>query len=199
MESSNLCILGISSFLVLIWLLSLWGFGACRDPHDKPRFIENGFRKRTYCVFGGENLTGSSLRKFPHLPCVVTYSYFEVSRFSLFVWLVLVVILPTKLVSPHSEFICKSYGGFSSFRTKSGSRTKSGHLQFIPDAIRNDRENLRIAVGFGPAAGSSFRTKSGSRTKSGHLQFIPDAIRNDRENLRIAVGRNPAISGRNPR
>ena len=40
-------------------------------------------------------------------------------------------------------------------------------------AVRNERENLRIAVGFGPAAGSSFRTKSGSRTQSGHLQFIP--------------------------
>ena len=28
------------------------------------------FVRKTYCVFGGENLTGSSLRKFPHLPCV---------------------------------------------------------------------------------------------------------------------------------
>ena len=48
MERSNLCILGISSFLVLIWILSLLGFGACRVLHDKPRFLENIFCKKNY-------------------------------------------------------------------------------------------------------------------------------------------------------
>ena len=54
MESSNLCILGISYFLVLIWLLYLWSFGACRDLHDKPRFTENEFRKKSsnLCILG---------------------------------------------------------------------------------------------------------------------------------------------------
>ena len=34
-ESSNLCILGIISFLVVIWLLSMWRFRACVYLHDK--------------------------------------------------------------------------------------------------------------------------------------------------------------------
>ena len=191
MESSSLCILGISSFLVLIWLLSLWGFGACRDPHDKPRFIENGFRKRTYCVFGGENLTGSSLRKFPHLPCVVTYSYFEVSRFSLFVWLVLVVILPTKLVSPHSEFICKSYGGFSSdFR-----------FCLLSDLVRPQAvlSGPNPEVGRNPATYSSFRMPSGMTVKT--FGLLSDLVRPQAvlSGPNPEVGRNPAISGRIPR
>ena len=48
----------------------------------------------------------------------------------------------------------------SSFRTKSGSRTKSGRLQFIPDAVRNVRETL----GF----------------MSHEIRPFPDAVRNDR-------------------
>ena len=39
----------------------------------------------------------------------VTSLYFEVSLFSLLVWIVLVVIFPTKLVPPLSEFVCKRY------------------------------------------------------------------------------------------
>ena len=34
-----------------MWLLSLWGFGACRYLHDKLRFTENGLRKKKLVVF----------------------------------------------------------------------------------------------------------------------------------------------------
>ena len=55
---------------------------------------------------------------------MVIYLNFEVSRFSLFVWIVLVVIFPTKLDSPHSEFVCKSYHsscfGVSAFSAQAG-------------------------------------------------------------------------------
>ena len=143
------------------------------------------FVSKTYCVFGSENLIGSSLRKVPHLPCVVTLSYFEVSRFSLFVWLVLVVILPTKLVSPHSEFICKSYGGFSSdFR-----------FCVLSDLVRPQAvlSGPNPEVGRNPATYSSFRMPSGMTVKTfGSLSDVirpfPDVFRDDRENSRFAVG-----------
>ena len=46
-ESSNLCILAslLSSLLVLIWILSWCGLGACRACHDKAKFTENGFHE----------------------------------------------------------------------------------------------------------------------------------------------------------
>ena len=39
-ESSNLCIFGSIPFLILIWLLSMWGLGACGYSHDKLKFIK---------------------------------------------------------------------------------------------------------------------------------------------------------------
>ena len=58
METSNLCIIGITYLLFLIWLLSIWGFGSCRDLHDKPRFTENDFRKKrsNLCILGISSL-----------------------------------------------------------------------------------------------------------------------------------------------
>ena len=46
-------------------------------------FSKTDFVRKTCCVFGGENITGSSWRKVPHLPWVVTSPYFEVSIFCL--------------------------------------------------------------------------------------------------------------------
>ena len=64
-ESSNLCILASlkSSLLVLIWILSWCGLGACRACHDKAKFTENGFICVFYCVFGIGDFAGSSVRK----------------------------------------------------------------------------------------------------------------------------------------
>ena len=52
-ESSNLCILASlqSSSLVLIWILSWYGFGACRARHDKAKVTENGFHLRLLLRF----------------------------------------------------------------------------------------------------------------------------------------------------
>ena len=60
-----------SSFLVLIWIFSLLGFGACCDLHDKPKFSENGFRMENLLRFRVGNIIGLSVRKVPHLPMCV--------------------------------------------------------------------------------------------------------------------------------
>ena len=68
-----------SSFLVLIWLLSWWGLGACRDFNDKLKSFENEiwlhlllhFRWWRFCW----------LRKGSHLPThtkiSIAYSYLD--------------------------------------------------------------------------------------------------------------------------
>ena len=57
-ESSNLCIVGMSSFLGSYLVFSLLGFGACRDLHDKPKFFENGFRMENLLRFRVGNIIG---------------------------------------------------------------------------------------------------------------------------------------------
>ena len=84
MESSNLCILGISSFLVLIWFFSLLGFGACRDLHDKPKFFENRFLMENLLRFRVGNIIGLSVRKVPHPPMCVNLTLFMVLDISIF-------------------------------------------------------------------------------------------------------------------
>jgi hypothetical protein len=83
----------------------------------------------TCCVFGGGNIAGSSLRKVPHLAMCGDFTLFMGCNISTklvsphrrylsnnilwrFCWVVIVAIFPTKLVSPHLEFICKSYSSF---------------------------------------------------------------------------------------
>ena len=109
MESSNLCILGISSFLVLIWLFTLLGFGACRDLHDKTKFFENGFSMENLLRFRCGNIAGSTLRKAPNLHMYGDFALFMGCNIFTFCSPVLVATFLTELVSPHSEFICKSY------------------------------------------------------------------------------------------
>ena len=87
-ESSNLCILAFlqSSLLVLIWLLSWCGLGACRACHDKTKFTENGICCIVYCVLGGEDFADSLVRKGSHLPThtkiSIAYSYVT----SIYMW-----------------------------------------------------------------------------------------------------------------
>ena len=101
--------LGISSFLVLIWLFSLLVFGACRDLHDKTKFFENGFCLENSLRFRCGNITGSTLRKVPHLHMCGDFALFMVCNISSFGSPLLVSAFPTELVSNHSEFICKRY------------------------------------------------------------------------------------------
>ena len=51
-----------SSFLVLIWIFFLLGFGACCDLHDKPKFSENGFRMENLLRFLVGNIIGPPSR-----------------------------------------------------------------------------------------------------------------------------------------
>ena len=73
-----------SSFLVLIWIVFLLGFGACCDLHDKPKFSENGFRMENLLHFRVGNIIGLSVRKVPHLPMCVNLTLFMVLNISTF-------------------------------------------------------------------------------------------------------------------
>src|SRR5664279_3878452 len=50
-ESSNLCILGIIIFLGSYLAFLLMNFGACRDLHDKPKFVINRILYETLVAF----------------------------------------------------------------------------------------------------------------------------------------------------
>ena len=92
-ESSNLCILA-SSFLVLIWFLSMRGFIACVNLHYKLKFIKYRFRMHSLLRFrfGGfidvsfiDMLTPSSFDSI--LPCctmivpgIILYILFSSSK-----------------------------------------------------------------------------------------------------------------------
>ena len=52
-----------SSLLVLIWILSWCGLGACHACHDKAKVTENGLHLRPFCDFGIGDFAGSSVRK----------------------------------------------------------------------------------------------------------------------------------------
>jgi hypothetical protein len=59
-----------SSFLVLIWLFSLWGSRACGYSHDKLYFIENGFpMENLLCLRCLENLP------VPHIERLLTSKF----------------------------------------------------------------------------------------------------------------------------
>ena len=93
-ESSNLCILE-SSLLVLIWLLSWCGLGACRACHDKAKFTENDFHMRLLLRFW--------YWRFCRFILVCNYLQNLLYLFSIFPRISLVVHFPAKLVSLHSD------------------------------------------------------------------------------------------------
>ena len=63
MESSNICILGISYFLLLIWLLCWWGIRAWFISMSSSYSSKSVLLWTTCCVFGGGNIAGSAMRK----------------------------------------------------------------------------------------------------------------------------------------
>ena len=112
MESSNLCILGFSSFLVLMWLFSLLGFGACRDLHDKPKFTENGFHMENLLRFRFWGFHRFVLFRevlpfyiwcYPHMMDYDVSLHDLVEHF---------VTIPTSPRSSKTESGCKSYRSF---------------------------------------------------------------------------------------
>ena len=72
---------------------------------------------KTSCVFGGGNIAGSTVRKVPHLAMCGDFTLFMGCNIFTFCSLLLVGTFPTELVSPHSEFICKSYSCVFGVRT----------------------------------------------------------------------------------
>ena len=109
MDSSNLCILASlkSSLLVLIWILSWCGIGACRARHDKAKVTEKGFHMRLILRF-------RFWRFLPVHPCGRFISTISLQNlhclFATFPRVAFVVLFPTKLVSRNLDFICNSYG-----------------------------------------------------------------------------------------
>ena len=102
---------GFHSFILLCfgcWVLVLVVFLMTSPSASKTVLLW-----QTSCVFGGGNIAGSTMRKVPHLAMCGDFALFMGCNISTFCSPVLVAIFPTKLVSPHSEFICKSYSGFS--------------------------------------------------------------------------------------
>ena len=80
----------------------------------------------TCCVFGGGNIAGSTLRKVPHLAMCGDFTLFMGCNIF---WVLIVAIFPTTLVSPHLEFICKSYSSFR-FAAHPRKRLRKGEKGF---------------------------------------------------------------------
>ena len=74
--------LASSSFQVLIWFFSQLGFGACRDLHDKPKFLENGFWFENLLCSRVGNIIGLSLWKVAHFPMCGNLTLFMVLNIS---------------------------------------------------------------------------------------------------------------------
>ena len=98
-----------SSFLVLIWMFSLWGFGACRYLHDKLGFIENRFRKKNLLRFRCWRLYRVGIYRYVNPFPILFYPTLLDYDVSLHILVVLVVVIPTSPRSSKTEFICKSY------------------------------------------------------------------------------------------
>ena len=110
-ESSNLCILAII-FIGSFWLLSMRVVGAFLGLHDKPKFIENGFRMLLLLHFRfGRFCRIIFYRVFLPFPIwfYATLLDYDVSLHNL---IVLVVKIPTSPRSSKTESGCKSYGHF---------------------------------------------------------------------------------------
>ena len=97
-----------SSLLVLIYLLSWCGLGACRARHDKAKFTENGFHMRLLLRFRYWRFCRLIRAEDLSLPILCKISI----AFLPFLKVAFVVLFPTKLVLLHSDFNCKSYGFF---------------------------------------------------------------------------------------
>ena len=97
-----------SSLLVLIWILSWCGLGACHACHDKAKVTENGlhlrlllcFRYWRFCRF----IRAGDLSL--QLLCKISTTCLPSSKVAF------VVLFLTKLGLLHSDFICKRYGIF---------------------------------------------------------------------------------------
>ena len=111
-ESSNLCIFGISSFLVLIWLLSRWEFRACIHLHTKLLFIKNGFHMNIllrFCCLRFYRFVFSKRGQTLHLwflPHMIDYDVYIHNIF------VLVSIFQTSPRSYKTESGWETYCGF---------------------------------------------------------------------------------------
>ena len=112
-ESSNLCILASSSFLVLIWLISLWGFGACCDFHNKLKFTENGFRMKNLLYFRFWSF--SRFIFYREVSPFYIWFYTPLLDYDVFLHhlVVLVVVIPTSPRTSKTEFGYSRYARFS--------------------------------------------------------------------------------------
>ena len=102
-----------SSFLVLIWLISLWGFGACRDLDNKLKFTENGFRMKNLLRFRFWSF--SRFIFYREVSPFYIWFYTPLLDYDVFLHhlVVLVVVIPTSPRTSKTEFGYSSYARFS--------------------------------------------------------------------------------------
>ena len=101
-----------SSFLVFIWLISLCGFGACCDLHNKLKFTENGFRMKNLLRFRFWSF--SRFIFYREVSPFYIWFYTPLLDYDVFLHhlVVLVVVIPTSPRTSKSEFGWKRYCSF---------------------------------------------------------------------------------------
>ncbi len=101
-----------SSFLVLIWIFSVWGFGACCDLHNKLKFTENGFRMKNLLRFRFWSF--SRFIFYREVSPFYIWFYTPLLDYDVFLHhlVVLVVVIPTSPRTSKSEFGWKRYCSF---------------------------------------------------------------------------------------
>ena len=100
-----------SSLLVLIWLFSWCGLGACRARHDKTKFTKNGIHEYPIAFLVLEVYRFVSFREVLHFP---TWFYPTLLDYDVFLYILvkLVVTILTSLRSSKTESGCESYARF---------------------------------------------------------------------------------------
>ena len=113
LERAQTCAyLASSPFLVLIWLIALWGFGACCDLHNKLKFTENGFRMKNLLRFRFWSF--SRFIFYREVSPFYIWFYTPLLDYDVFLHhlVVLVVVIPTSPRTSKSEFGWKRYCSF---------------------------------------------------------------------------------------
>ena len=152
-----------SSLLVLMWILSWCGLGACHACHDKAKVTENGLHLCLLLCFRYWRFYRFIRAEDLYLPsrCKISIACLPFTKVAF------AVLFPTKLVLPLSDFNCKRYG-ISGFQKGRFSRRvllerSNSLLMFPPQMMDNDVSlhdlvELYVAIPTGPR---SSKTDSG--------------------------------------
>ena len=110
-ESSNHCILA-SSFLVLVWVFSLWVLELMVILMTSSSSSKTEFTCLFYCFFGVVVFTGLIRGRVLTIFSWAFSNFLIIIIISIDIVLALVSSFPTNLVSLNSESVCRSCGSF---------------------------------------------------------------------------------------